>query len=57
MADERYVTDEARLLDSIDARLQRIEDKLTRAELTFAGFLAGPGRKLLRLFGNGKEDG
>ena len=50
-----YVTDEARLLRSIDDRLQRIEDKMTRAELTFAGFLAGPGKKLLRLFGNGGE--
>jgi len=55
MPDNQYVTDEARLLDSIDARLQRIEDKLTRAEATFAGFLAGPGRKLLRLFGNGGD--
>jgi hypothetical protein len=52
-----YVTDEARLLRSIDARLARIEDKLTRAEATFAGFLAGPGKKLLRLFGNGNGDG
>lgn len=50
-----YVTDEARLLASIDERLKRIEDKLTRAEVTFAGFLAGPGRKLLKLFGNGGQ--
>ena len=51
------MTDEksADLLASIDQRLQRIEDKLTRAEATFAGFLAGPGRKLLRLFGNGGD--
>ena len=57
------MTDEnTRLLRSIDAvltnmddRLARIEDKLTRAEATFAGFLAGPGRKLLRLFGNGGD--
>lgn len=47
------VTDEARFLKSIDERLSRIEDKLARAELTFAGFLAGPGKKLLKLFGNG----
>jgi len=45
--------DQTKLLRSIDQRLQRIEDKMTRAELTFAGFLAGPGKKLLRLFGNG----
>lgn len=52
------MTDEktADLLASIDKRLERIEDKLTRAEATFAGFLAGPGRKLLRLFGNGGGD-
>jgi hypothetical protein len=55
-ATDDYVTDEARLLRSIDDRLQRIEDKLTRAEATFAGFLAGPGKKLLRLFGNGNGD-
>lgn len=50
-------TDEktATLLASIDDRLQRIEDKLTRAEMTFAGFLAGPGKKLIKLFGNGGE--
>jgi hypothetical protein len=52
-APDEFITDEARLLKSIDDRLARIEDKLTRAELTFAGFLAGPGKKLLRLFGNG----
>lgn len=50
-----YETEADRLLASIDERLERIEDKLTRAELTFAGFLAGPGKKLLRLFGNGGE--
>lgn len=50
-----YETEQDRLLASIDDRLQRIEDKLTRAEMTFAGFLAGPGRKLLKLFGNGGE--
>lgn len=47
--------DPAELLRSIDDRLERIEDKLTRAELTFAGFLAGPGKKLLKLFGNGGD--
>ncbi len=51
-ADERA---QIRLLKSIDDRLERIEDKLTRAELTFAGFLAGPGKKLMKLFGNGTE--
>lgn len=50
-----YVTDEARLLHEISERLERIEDKLTRAEMTFAGFLAGPGKRLLKLFGNGGE--
>ena len=56
MADQKehqHVSPEIRLLQSIDQRLERIEDKLTRAEMTFAGFLAGPGKKLLRLFGNG----
>jgi hypothetical protein len=57
MPDNQYVTDEARLLHAIDERLGRIEDKLARAEMTFAGFLAGPGKKLLRLFGNGNGDG
>ena len=42
-----------RLLTSIDARLGRLEDKAARAELTFGAFLNGPGKKLLRLFGNG----
>ena len=54
-APDDLVTDEAWFLKSIDERLARIEDKLTRAEMTFAGFLAGPGKKLLRLFGNGGE--
>ena len=34
MTDEKTAT----LLTSIDDRLERIEDKLTRAEMTFAGF-------------------
>jgi hypothetical protein len=55
MTTEEQIREQARFLKSIDDRLERIEDKLTRAELTFAGFLAGPGKKLLRLFGNGGE--
>jgi hypothetical protein len=51
--EHQHMSPELRLLSSIDERLGRIEDKLTRAEMTFAGFLAGPGKKLLRLFGNG----
>ena len=56
--DERREFREARAtienyLHSIDQRLLRLEDKATRAEATFAGFLAGPGKKLLRLFGGG----
>lgn len=50
-ADERA---QIRLLKSIDERLARLEDKATRAEMTFGAFLAGPGIKLLKLFGNGK---
>ena len=42
-----------RLLTSIDERLSRIEEKVTSAEAAFAGFLSGPGKKLVRLFGNG----
>jgi hypothetical protein len=53
MATEEQIREQARFLKSIDERLARIEDKMTRAEATFAGFLAGPGKKLLRLFGNG----
>lgn len=45
------MTDTENRLKSIDERLARIEDKLTRAEVTFAAFLAGPGKKLLRLLG------
>ena len=55
MATEEQIREQTRLIRSIDDRLARIEDKMTRAELTFAGFLAGPGKKLLRLFGNGGE--
>jgi hypothetical protein len=51
----QHMSPEQKLLTSIDERLSRIEDKLTRAEATFAGFLAGPGKKLLRLFGNGGD--
>jgi hypothetical protein len=57
MTTEEQIREQARFLKSIDDRLGRIEDKLTRAELTFAGFLAGPGKKLLRLFGNGDGNG
>ena len=53
MATEEQIREQARFLKSIDERLARIEDKLTCAEATFAGFLAGPGKKLMRLFGNG----
>jgi hypothetical protein len=47
------VSEETRLLQAIDQRLSRIEDKLARAEMTFAGFLAGPGKRLMKLFGGG----
>ena len=55
MVTGEQTTEVTQLLKSLDQRLERIEDKLTRAEMTFAGFLAGPGKKLLKLFGNGGD--
>ena len=47
-----YVTDEARLLASIDARLAAMEDKIGAWEKLLGTWLTtGAGRKLARMFG------
>ena len=46
-----------KLLASIDNRLSNLEGSFMRAEVTFGAFMAGPGKKLARLFGNGKAGG
>lgn len=43
--------EQAELLGRLEARLERIEDKMTRGEAALEAFLAGPGKKLMRLFG------
>lgn len=44
-------TEQADLLARLEARLEAIEDTLTRGEAALQAFLAGPGKKLMRLFG------
>lgn len=46
-------TDTDRRLARIEASLERIEDTLARAQQAFEAFQAGPGQKILRLFGAG----
>lgn len=40
-------------LTAIDAKLDRLLERLDAAEEKFAGLLAGPGAKILKLFGGG----
>ena len=44
-------TEEARQLERIEQRLAHIEATMTRVEQAIAVFLAGPGRKLMRVLG------
>ena len=44
-------TDEAERLARIEQRLAHIEQTMTRVEQAIAVFLAGPGRKVMRLLG------
>ena len=48
-------TDEAERLARIEQRLAHIEATMTRVEQAIAVFLAGPGRRLMKLFGGKAE--
>lgn len=53
MADTDTDTDTDARLARIEAAVERIEQALDRAETAFEAFRAGPGQKILRLFGAG----
>lgn len=46
-------TDQDSRLARIEASLERIEETLARAEAALEAFRAGPGQRILRLFGAG----
>ena len=48
-------TDEAERLARIEQRITHIEQTMSRVEQSIAVFLAGPGRKLMKLFGGKAE--